>query len=115
VPSIPTYINRVKKTDSNWPAAESISELETWDLMQEFMMIGLRLTEEGVSETDFFNRFGRSMDSVFSKQINGLQKHGLLERHPHKQDRLRLSEQGRLLGNQVFIEFVGNPRPNDLA
>ncbi len=115
VPSIPNYINRVKTAGSNWPAAESIIDLEVWDQMQEFMMIGLRLTEEGVSESDFFNRFGRTMDSVFSKQIQTLLKHGLLERVPQKQDRLHLSEQGRLLGNQVFIEFVGNRRPKDLG
>ncbi len=114
VPSIPNYINRIKMAESSWSAAETILQLDQWEQMQEFMMIGLRLTEEGISTIEFRERFGRPLESVFSKQIEALLEHGLIEHHPQMNDRLRLSVQGRLLGNQVFMQFVGNDKPKGM-
>jgi oxygen-independent coproporphyrinogen-3 oxidase len=73
--------------------------------MQETMMVGLRLTQEGVAEAAFQERFGQSPCEVFSPEIDRLVGIGLLE---WTEDRhLRLTRHGRLLGNQVFMEFVG--------
>lgn len=71
--------------------------------MSEFMLTGLRLTQEGVSARTFQARFGQEMDKVFGKEIQGLVQQGLLS---WKDDRLRLTQRGRLLGNQVFSRFV---------
>jgi oxygen-independent coproporphyrinogen-3 oxidase len=114
VPSIPNYINHIKAAESSWPAADSTSDLDLWEQMQEFMMIGLRLTDEGVSQADFFARFGMPMDAAFTKQLNLLLRQGLIEHHPQVEDRLRLTPQGRILGNQVFMQFVGNAKPKVL-
>jgi coproporphyrinogen III oxidase-like Fe-S oxidoreductase len=73
-------------------------------------MTGLRLTQEGVSMHEFQTRFGQSMHDVFGKEINELLKLGLLEKQTSKVSEtlevLRLTPHGRLLGNQVFMQFV---------
>jgi oxygen-independent coproporphyrinogen-3 oxidase len=82
--------------------------------MQETMITGLRLTQEGVSAAAFRERFGRGLVDVFGKEIDELIGLGLLEwvedsaLHLGKGlgERVRLTVRGRLLGNQVFVRFV---------
>jgi coproporphyrinogen III oxidase-like Fe-S oxidoreductase len=45
-----------------------------------------------------------SVQDIFGKEIQYLEKVGLLETG----DRLRLTKHGRLLGNQVFMRFIGS-------
>ena len=45
-------------------------------------------------------------DDLFHPQIERLQKLGLLEWTGTQSDVLRLTQRGRLLGNQVFVEFI---------
>jgi len=81
-------------------------------------MTGLRLTREGVSAVEFVNRFGVQMKDTFRKEIDNLVGVGLLEWAGGNSlpqgtelaggDRLRLTRRGRLLGNQVFMRFVGD-------
>ncbi len=86
----------------------SVSKIGKREQMQETMMLGLRLTEEGVGSSEFHRRFGLAMDQVFSREICKLSEAGLLEWVILKKDkRLRLTKRGRLLGNRVFREFVG--------
>jgi len=70
------------------------------------MMMGLRLVDEGVSDQRFRERFGASLRQVFGQQIERLVQLGLLEWAGLEEETLRLSERGRLLGNQVFVEFI---------
>jgi len=118
VGGIPEYILRLKNNRPSAfpasPAGEPVIKLSNWDLMQEFMMVGFRLTEEGVSGNGFHALFGQTMESIFSKQIDLLLKQGLIERHPQDQTRLRLTRRGRLFGNQVFAQFVGNDLPAEM-
>jgi oxygen-independent coproporphyrinogen III oxidase len=73
----------------------------------ETMMTGLRLVREGVSDRRFQERFQRSLVEVFPDQITHFTGLGLLEWASNYDDRhLRLSARGRLLGNQVFAEFI---------
>ena len=72
--------------------------------MSEFMMTGLRLTQEGVSENEFQVRFGKSLRDVYGNEIEELLKLGLIE--SQTSGVLRLTQRGRLLGNQVFMRFV---------
>ena len=71
--------------------------------MGETMMLGLRLVQEGVADARFRARFGVGLEETFGAEIAGLVRRGLLERLP---DRVRLTPEGRLLGNQVFAEFL---------
>ncbi len=83
------------------------------DDMSEFMITGLRLTREGVRPGQFRKRFGRDLMEVYGQQITELLRVGLLESAYHESSRapepwevLRLTERGKLLGNQVFLQFV---------
>lgn len=114
VEPIPVYLTRMQDPIGAWPAAEEVEELTLWEEMQEWMMVGLRLTNEGISQQVFLDRFGIPCEAVFAKQLNKCIHAGLLEKMGDQQDRLRLTPRGRLLGNQVFMEFVGNDPPGEL-
>jgi len=70
----------------------------------ETMMMGMRLNE-GVSHERFEERFGVGMDIVFPEEVGRLLNLGLIE---VTDDAVLLSESGRLLGNEVFAEFIGD-------
>lgn len=89
------------------PAAETVLRIDRRLEMQETMMVGLRLTSEGVSQKRFQERFGCTMEEIFSSEIARLVGKGLLEYNGDNRERLRLTRNGRLLGNQVFMQFVG--------
>jgi oxygen-independent coproporphyrinogen III oxidase len=90
------------------PATTKSSSISMTLEMQETMMMGLRLTDEGISRQVFLERFGYSPEDVFGKEIDELLQLELLEWRPPQKDALRLTKQGRLLGNQVFMRFVGD-------
>ena len=86
-------------------------------------MVGLRLTLEGVSSKEFYDRFGVKLDQAFGSEINKLITLGLLEwknspgtpirRNDHldisqRDLSLVLTPRGRMVGNQVFQYFVGD-------
>lgn len=95
------------------PAVETALHVDTWTAMQEHMMVGLRLIDEGVSDSRFRKRFGVTLQQAFQSQIARLEKVGLLE-WSGEGDILRLTRRGWLLGNQVFSEFIDNPQPETL-
>jgi len=105
---IKTYIERC--TDGRGgsfpasPAAVNRQAIPEFVEMQETMMTGLRLTQEGVSSAAFRERFGKEMTEVFGKEIRELTGLGLLE---WSGEIIRLTPHGRLLGNQAFMRFVG--------
>jgi putative oxygen-independent coproporphyrinogen III oxidase len=71
--------------------------------MEEEMFMGLR-KQEGVSDQDFFSRYGRSMFDVYNEPIKRMILKGWLE---ERDGRLFLTKDGRPLGNEVFQEFIG--------
>jgi oxygen-independent coproporphyrinogen-3 oxidase len=108
---IKTYIDRLTDyqlpiTDYQFPlspATVNHHKQTEQDDMSEFMMTGLRLTNAGVTEADFRSRFGRGLYNVYQKEIEELVGTGLLE---WRDESLRLTKRGRLLGNQVFMRFI---------
>ncbi|HSO27855.1 MAG TPA: radical SAM family heme chaperone HemW [Anaerolineales bacterium] len=104
------YIQRLKKRPRalpfpRTPATASFQAIDQETEIGETMMMGLRLTEEGVGAQAFEQRFGNSLQSRFQSEIQELIGLGLLEWAPAPQ-RLRLTARGRLLGNQVFYRFI---------
>ena len=97
---VPEYIHRIAGGRSPEREGETIDRRLA---MGETMMLGLRLVQEGVADARFRARFGVGLDETFGAEIAGLVRRGLLERLP---DRVRLTPEGRLLGNQVFAEFL---------
>jgi oxygen-independent coproporphyrinogen-3 oxidase len=71
-----------------------VPELE----MAETAMVGLRLVE-GLVLPDFAARFGRTFAEALGARVADVLALGLLE---ERGDHLRLTERGRLLGNEVF-------------
>jgi len=100
------------------PATVTQISLTPYIEMQETLMLGLRLTQEGVSPQAFHARFEKDLEDVFGKEIDELINLGLLEwtlsslpmvdgLGVRQGARVRLTKRGRLLGNQVFLRFVG--------
>ena len=88
------------------PATSSSQNLDRRTEIGETMMMGLRLTEEGISAGEFQRRFGQELKSVYPDEIRELIEVGLLEWSGTGDVRLRLTPKGRLLGNQVFMRFI---------
>lgn len=110
------YINRIRLADlessryrfPKTPATQTMIEVNIDSQMGEYMMMGMRLVETGVSAADFKQRFGRNLEEVFGRAIERLEKDGLVEWQGRNTDNLslRLTVRGRLLGNLVFREFI---------
>lgn len=88
------------------PATIQIQPIDVDTEIGETMMMGLRLVIEGVSNHEFQHRFGVSLQQRFGTQIDRLIRLDLLEWAGEEKDILRLTNRGRLLGNQVFREFI---------
>ena len=106
---IKTYIERIREGQERpfplSPAAVNSHAITPFVEMQETMMTGLRLTQEGLGVEEFHNRFGHNLMNVFGKEVDDLVRLGLLE-WTEAGEILRLTERGRLVGNQVFMRFV---------
>ncbi len=103
--SMPEYLRRIRLADSGEDPAhyyEEIQQLTLRDRMEEFMFLGLRLTE-GVSEAEFRRRFGNPVDAVYGPVLARHTDGGLLERTG---DRIRLTEKGLDLANYVMSDFI---------
>ncbi|HWQ04168.1 MAG TPA: radical SAM family heme chaperone HemW [Longilinea sp.] len=112
--AIPAYIERNQtppvETFPMGPATIQAIRIDRWTEIQETMMVGLRLTDEGISPEEFQRRFGMSLTGLFGQDIDQLIQKGLLEWGDEGKI-LRLSPRGHLLGNAVFRQFVGREKP----
>jgi oxygen-independent coproporphyrinogen-3 oxidase len=70
--------------------------------LAETMMMGLRL-DTGVSDSEVRQQFGAGLRDLFGEVIDSLKAANLLR---EDEVGIRLSERGRLLGNEVFQRFV---------
>ncbi len=109
-----TYIGRVSAWQADGPldtdtiataAATGFCEpVSRRDAMAETMMMGLRLNA-GVADASFRERFGEGIADAFPGPAAECIDLGLLE---WAGGALRLTEQGRLLGNEAFSRFVAS-------
>ncbi len=88
------------------PATAEVLPVDSATRMNETMLMGLRLTEEGVSESRFSGEFSAAIMDIFEAEITPLLQNGLLAWSGEEPKTLRLTARGRLLGNQVFRAFV---------
>ena len=105
------YIKRLTRSSGleTFPLTPATVDLQPIDLqaeMGETMMMGLRLTREGVSRYYFTARFGQDLLEKYGAEVNRLIGLDLLEWTGEDGNVLRLTSAGRLLGNRVFREFV---------
>jgi oxygen-independent coproporphyrinogen-3 oxidase len=101
------YIRQVQSGLHPTEMQESINlDLE----MGETMMLGLRLLREGVVISRFQARFGLDPRARYADELRKLSALGLVD---ITGERVVLSPRGRLLGNQVFLHFVGDHTTTD--
>ncbi len=92
-------------------AYEEQERLTEEDLMREYMILKLRMTE-GVSDAEFRARFGRSLREAFPDEIRKNISTGLLEsfqsasRDEAGNFGIRLTKKGLDLANLVFEDFI---------
>ncbi|WP_027338643.1 radical SAM family heme chaperone HemW [Halonatronum saccharophilum] len=81
---------------------ENYNKLSKEDEIEEEMILGLRL-KEGVSISDFNNKYKRSIFDIYGPTIKILKTKGLLEVNER---RVFLTPKGRLLANRVLADFI---------
>lgn len=85
------------------PAIAKFIRVTEADDLYETIMMGLRLTREGLNRASFKRRFGRDVVEMFPDTAQTLMAGGLLD---ITAGRVGLSDYGRLLSNRVIREFV---------
>lgn len=78
---------------------ERLTELEQ---MEETVFMALRMNC-GLSKAVFAQRFGKSVETVFASALQRCVEQGWLQ---ETADAYYLTEEGRVLGNLVFLEFI---------
>lgn len=106
-----SYVDRICQLAGNGSAdlqnaIQRMDELEIIDQkeqMEEFMFLGLRMMA-GVSEEEFFRRFGSSMMDVYGDVIKKYQKMDLIRRKDTGQ--VALTEKGIDVSNSILADFL---------
>ena len=100
------YIRHYNTNESGggkaWDGENTTTSLSLKDSMEEFMFLGLRMTD-GVSLREFYDAFGFSMDAIYGDVIRKYIGNGLLKR---VEDRIALTERGLDVCNVVMEEFL---------
>lgn len=110
---IKTYIDRLtnsqhaKLTFPLTPATVNQHKQTQRDDISDYMINNLRLVQAGIADSDFRSRFGSGLLDIFPKEMEDLIRTGLIEKKTSDGSEVfRLTDRGRLLGNQVFMRFV---------
>ena len=74
--------------------------------IEEMMIMGLRLTQSGISDKRFRKRFGTSVFDEYPDEIRTLVSQELIEPVNMNNPVVRLTKKGRFLGNHVFRMFL---------
>lgn len=94
------YLSKVEAGD--FPIYENAEAVSRKSQMEEFMFLGLRMTE-GVSRRDFEDVFGVSVDAMYGEVMEKLVSEGLLV---YSEGRIRLTELGADLSNYALSFFL---------
>jgi oxygen-independent coproporphyrinogen-3 oxidase len=85
------------------PAAAAQHTVDQAEAMSDTIITQLRLLQEGLDLAAFETRFGQSLDDAFDGIMSQLVDWGLLV---VGDGRVRLTQKGRFLSNQVFYRFM---------
>ena len=85
------------------PAVAKSTRVSSREDLYETVMMGIRLTGEGIHRASFRRRFGVDIVDKFPAGIRKLRRLGLIH---VESDRVRLSDRGRLLSNAVIRTLV---------
>lgn len=93
------YIDSIKEKGNAYNSEHIVSLNEK---MEEEMFLGLRKTV-GVNKKAFYEKFSIDLDQKFGEKIKKLSE---LELIINDADAIKLTHKGKLLGNEVFQEFL---------
>ncbi|RSL34468.1 oxygen-independent coproporphyrinogen III oxidase [Salibacterium salarium] len=96
---LPHYIKAIENGES---AVKESHEVPKTEMMEEEMFMGLRM-KEGVRADRFESKFQTSYYTIFPEVIHDLLERELLY---DSGDSLHLTKNGKLLGNEVFEQFL---------
>jgi oxygen-independent coproporphyrinogen III oxidase len=85
------------------PATDEAIVVDREGEIAETLIMGLRLTEEGIQRPVFQQRFGQDLLAIHGETLQRFAQQGLLEITPQY---VRLTTRGRLLSNIIFRELV---------
>lgn len=85
------------------PATDQATIVDRESEIAETLIMGLRLTQEGINRKTFKQRFGADLLDVHPEVIKRYSEHGLL--HVDEQV-VKITQQGRLLCNMIFRDLV---------
>ena len=102
------YIKLMEETSEDFefplsPATDQAETIQRDGEIAETLIMGLRLTQQGIERRTFADRFGADLLDIHGGTIQRFEDHGLLS---VDDERVRLTEQGRLLSNVIFRELV---------
>ena len=102
-----SFTGKLRKKNASALAYRSLprEEEETLseeDLMSEFMILGFRMTE-GVSDAEFYDRFGARIAEVFKEPLRRHLEIGTLE---ETEGKIRLTSYGLDVANAVMADFL---------
>ncbi len=95
------YLHLMEKTPQLEAVRKERHPLSVKEQMEEFMFLGLRLTQ-GVWKEEFHNVFGVKIEHIYGETIQKLCKQGLLT----EGDQVKLTPYGRDVSNYVMAEFL---------
>lgn len=96
---VPHYIKSMNETGS---VVKEKLDLSLNDKYEEEMFLGLRLNK-GVSEKRFIEKYGLTIEDVYGSTIDKLKSKQLISQ---SRGFVSLTESGRMIGNDVFAEFM---------
>ena len=94
-----TYIDGINENKNVKSFREN---LQINQFASETVVMALRL-RQGISNTDFYERFGYTIEDQFGDQMNRLAKYGLVS---YENERLKLTEKGLFVADTVMTEFI---------
>ncbi len=102
------YIKVMKEAKNDFvyprtPATDQAVVVDRESEIAETLIMGLRLTQEGIDRNTFRQRFGEDLLDVHPETIARYEKHGLLY---VDNEIVRITTKGRLLSNMVFRDLV---------
>ncbi len=96
---LPAYM---KKTTAREKPILQIDKITRKEQIEEELFLGLRKIK-GYSRKNFTEKFGFPLENLYRNQLKKLKDNGLID---EENDCLKLTNQGMLLGNRVFEEFI---------
>ena len=81
---------------------KDVTELSRKDQIEEFMYLGLRMTE-GISEADFEQNFGQKLENIYGSVLQKYKETGFLEKTGMN---WRFTRKGIHVSNHILAEFL---------